>query len=71
MRSSYGHHYRRMLVLVPVLDALRFQSNNNVHRPVIEALDVIKANRNSRQQYYDAEGSTIFLDLTSRAKVLI
>ena len=53
MRSSYGHHYRRMLL--PVLDALCFQSNNTVHRPVIEALDVLKANRDSRQQYYDAD----------------
>ena len=53
MRSSYGHHYRRMLM--PVLDALIFQSNNTVHRPVIEALDVLKANRDSRQQYYNAD----------------
>nr|WP_157200415.1 Tn3 family transposase [Methylomonas lenta] len=53
MRSSYGHHYRRMLL--PVLDALCFRSNNTVHRPVIEALDVLKANRDSRQQYYDAD----------------
>ena len=53
MRSSYGHHYRRMLM--PVLDALSFQSNNTVHRPVIEALDVLKANRDSHQQYYDAD----------------
>ena len=49
MRSSYGHHYRSMLM--PVLDALIFQSNNTVHRPVIEALAVLKANRDSRQQY--------------------
>ena len=53
MRSSYGHHYRRMLM--PVLDALIFQSNNTVHRPLIEALDVLKANRKSRQQYYNAD----------------
>ncbi|MDD5494841.1 MAG: Tn3 family transposase, partial [Dehalococcoidia bacterium] len=53
MRSSYGHHYRRMLV--PVLDALRFQSNNNVHRPVIEALDILKSNHDSQQQYYAAD----------------
>jgi TnpA family transposase len=52
MRSSYGHHYRSMLM--PVLDALIFQSNNTVHRPVIEALAVLKANRDSRQQYYNA-----------------
>ncbi len=53
MRSSYGHHYWRMLV--PVLDSLSFQSNNTVHRPVIEALDVLKANRDSGKQYYDAD----------------
>lgn len=54
MRSSYGHHYRRMLI--PVLDSLCFQSNNIVHRPVIEAIDILKANRDSRQQYYNADG---------------
>jgi len=53
MRSSYGHHYRRMLI--PVLDALCFQSNNTVHRPVIEALDILKANRDSQRQYYNAD----------------
>jgi len=53
MRSSYGHHYRRMLV--PVMDALCFQSNNIVHRPVIEALDIFKSNRDSQQQYYAAD----------------
>lgn len=53
MRSSYGHHYRRMLI--PVLDSLCFQSNNIVHRPVIEAIDILKANRDSRQQYYNVD----------------
>jgi TnpA family transposase len=53
MRSSYGHHYRRMLA--PVLEALCFQSNNTVHRPVIEALDILKANQDSHRQYYDAD----------------
>jgi len=38
-----------------VLDALCFQSNNILHRPVIEALDILKANRDSQQQYYNAE----------------
>jgi hypothetical protein len=45
MRSSYGHHYRRMLM--PVLDTLRFQSNNTRYRPVVEALAVLKANRDT------------------------
>jgi hypothetical protein len=53
MRSSYSHHYRRMLV--PVLEALCFQSNNTMHRPVIEALNILKANQDSNQQYYDAD----------------
>lgn len=53
MRSSYGHHYRRMLM--PVLDALRFQSNNTVHRPVIEALAILQGNGDSTRQYYDAD----------------
>ena len=35
MRSSYGHHYRRMLM--PVLDVVRFESSNAVHRLVVDA----------------------------------
>lgn len=53
IRSSYGHHYRRMLG--PLLAALCFWSNNTVHRPVIEALDVLQANQDSQQHYYDAD----------------
>ena len=52
MRSSYGHHYRRMLM--PVLDTVQFQSNNTRHRPVIEALDVLKTHRDTSNRYYDA-----------------
>jgi len=40
MRSSYVHHYRRM---VPqILDTLEFRSNNDTHRPVISALELLK-----------------------------
>ncbi|MBL8368583.1 MAG: Tn3 family transposase [Candidatus Accumulibacter sp.] len=53
MRSSYGRHYRSMLA--PVLDALTFCSNNTVHRPVIDALAVLQANRDSKRQYYEAD----------------
>ncbi len=53
MRSSYGHHYRRMLL--PVLEALRFKSNNAVHRPVIDALEVLKRHRDSARSYYLAD----------------
>lgn len=53
MRASYGHHYRRMLI--PVLDALCFKSNNTIHRPVMEALAVLQANRDSQRHFYDAD----------------
>jgi Transposase and inactivated derivatives, TnpA family len=53
MRASYGSHYRRM---VPeLLMALRFRSNNEIHQPVIKALEVIK-------KYYHI-GSHYFSDL--------
>ena len=40
IRNSYSGHYRRM---VPkVLQALEFRSNNEGHRPVIQALDLVK-----------------------------
>lgn len=48
LRSSYSHHYRRMLPLI--LDALTFCSNNTAHQPVIDALAWLKANRDKRQQ---------------------
>ena len=50
MRSSYGSHYRRMLM--PVLDRLEFQSGNALHRPVIDAIQIIKANRANNQHFY-------------------
>ena len=53
IRASYGHHYRRMLL--PVLEALRFHSNNAVHRPVIEALEVLKNHRDSPKSHYPAD----------------
>jgi hypothetical protein len=40
IRNSYKGHYRRM---VPqILQALDFRSNNRRHRPVIQALDLLK-----------------------------
>lgn len=48
MRSSYGSHYRRM----PVLDRLEFQSGNALHRPVVDTIQIIKANRASNQHFY-------------------
>jgi len=53
MRTSYLHHYRRM---VPqLLSMLEFRSNNDVYRPLISALDILKKYQGSTQHYYAAE----------------
>src|SRR5215510_6508285 len=55
LRASYSGHYRRMLP--PLLDALDFRANTATHRPIIHALAVIKANRDSRKQYFTVDGT--------------
>lgn len=40
IRSSYSRHYRR--ALPKLLEVLEFRSNNEVHRPVIEALELLQ-----------------------------
>ena len=54
MRASYSHHYRRMLPLI--LDTLAFRSNNRRHRPVIKALEWLKATRDSKQRQFPLDG---------------
>jgi len=50
MRASYSHHYRRM---VPeLLEILDFRSNNELYRPVIRALQLVKDYVRSPRQYY-------------------
>jgi hypothetical protein len=49
IRSSYSHHYRRMLPLI--LEALTFRSNNSAHQPVIDALAWLQAHRDDRYQF--------------------
>ncbi len=50
IRSSYSRHYRR---LVPkLLAVLEFRSNNEIHRPVIKALELLKKYADSQQRYY-------------------
>jgi hypothetical protein len=60
LRSSYGSHYRRMLP--PVLQVLEFRCNNTAHRPLIEALGLLRryAHR-ERVQFYD-EAERVPLD---------
>jgi hypothetical protein len=36
----YGSHYRKMLP--PVLQALRFRCNNTAHRPLMDALELLR-----------------------------
>jgi hypothetical protein len=50
MRRSYGHHYRRMVP--PLLQVLTFRSNNALHRPLIEALDLITRHAGSEDSHY-------------------
>jgi hypothetical protein len=55
LRASYSGHYRRMLP--PLLDALDFRANTATHRPIIQALALIKANRDSRKQHFMVDGT--------------
>lgn len=51
MRSSYGTHYRRMVPAL--LDILEFRSNNDVHRPVIDAIDLLTQYKLTNQYTYN------------------
>ncbi len=50
VRMSYSSHYRRMLG--PLLETLEFRSNNALHRPVIDSLELLKAHRESNQRSF-------------------
>ena len=50
MRSSYVGHYRR---LVPaLLGALSFRSNNALHRPVLLAVDLVRAHAGDGRRFF-------------------
>ena len=50
MRSSYVGHYRR---LVPaLLGALSFRSNNALHRPVLLAVDLVRAHAGDPRRFF-------------------
>ena len=53
IRSSYSHHYRR--ALPKLLSVLKFRSNNEIHRPVIEALELLKKYSDSSSRYYSPD----------------
>jgi len=53
IRNSYSGHYRRM---VPkVLQALEFRSNNEGHRPVIRALELVRRHADTQLRLFPAE----------------
>ena len=49
-RSSFAHHYRRMLA--PVLELLAFNSNNVYYASMLEGIKLIRSHLNSNCQYY-------------------
>ena len=53
MKSAYRSHYRAMLIRL--LDTLEFHSNNETHRPVLDALAIVKQYAGSRLHTYPAE----------------
>jgi TnpA family transposase len=53
IRSSYRGHYRR--AVLDLLAALGFRSNNEAHRPVIRALDLVRRYAGTRLQAYPAD----------------
>ncbi len=53
MRASFANHYRRMIP--QLLEMLEFRSNNDIHRPVIEALELLKKYAQSQARYYAPE----------------
>ena len=46
MRASYSHHYRR--IVPALLDMLSFQCNNDLHRPVRDALSLLDRYRDDK-----------------------
>ena len=50
IRTSYGNHYRRMLPAI--LDVLEFRSNNALHQPVMDAIELIKQHTDSKKRHF-------------------
>ena len=61
-KASYTNHYRAGLI--QILEALEFRSNNTVHRPVLEALELIKRYKaeHSPTTLYYARGEHVPVD---------
>lgn len=55
IKGSYSRHYRKMLPMI--LEMLDFKSNNDVHRPVIEALRVVQQFMDAKVKYLELNGA--------------
>ena len=53
LKASYSSHYRRGLI--ELLNVLEFRSNNDAHRPVLDALELVKRHARSGTRYFPAE----------------
>ena len=51
-RASYSHHYRR--IVPALLEALSFQCNNELHRPVMDALALLYKYRDRKATVFPA-----------------
>ena len=65
MRSAYRSHYRAMLVRL--LNTLQFRSNNATHRPVLDALAIVKKYAGSRVHVYPLEEQVPIAGIVSGA----
>lgn len=76
MRNSYRSHYRRMLPRL--LETLEFRSNNETHRPIIAALELLRKYAESHVRLYPSEEEVpldgvvkkLWLDAVPEADVL-
>lgn len=53
IRNSYRGHYRQ--AILRMLDALEFRSNNEAHRPVIRAIELVRRFAGTRLHAYPAD----------------
>lgn len=55
IKGSYSRHYRKMLP--EILKLLEFRSNNDTHKPVIDALGVVQQFMDSKVKYLELGGA--------------
>lgn len=53
MKSSYQRHYRR--ILPDIINALKFNSNNDKYKPIIEAIEIINKYLDAKSRYYSKD----------------